>query len=118
MTRYRHDIEAARRRLAAREHHSIQTPYGSVQYAEHGQGRPLLFSHPLVGGFDTGLGCAESWIGEGFQVIAPSPASATSARRCHRVSCRPTRPTPTPCCWTRWASSGRPWSASRPVGRR
>ena len=72
MTRYQTDIEAARRRLAAREHHSIQTPYGSVQYAEHGQGPPLLFSHPLVGGFDVGLVCAESWIGDGFRVIAPS----------------------------------------------
>jgi pimeloyl-ACP methyl ester carboxylesterase len=72
MTRYRIDIDAARRRLAARERHSIQTPYGSVQYAEHGQGPPLLFSHPLVGGFDLGLGCAESWIGAGFRVIAPS----------------------------------------------
>jgi pimeloyl-ACP methyl ester carboxylesterase len=72
MTRYRRDLDAARRRLAAREHHSIQTPYGSVQYAQHGQGPPLLFSHPLVGGFDVGLGCAESWIGDGFRVIAPS----------------------------------------------
>jgi pimeloyl-ACP methyl ester carboxylesterase len=72
MTRYQTDIEAARRRLAAREHHSIQTPYGSVQYAEHGGGPPLLFSHPLVGGFDLGLGCAETWIGDGFWVIAPS----------------------------------------------
>ena len=72
MTRYRIDIDAARRRLAAREHHSIHTPYGSVQYAEQGQGPPVLFSHPLVGGFDVGLGCAESWIGDGFRVIAPS----------------------------------------------
>jgi pimeloyl-ACP methyl ester carboxylesterase len=72
MTRYRIDIDAARGRLAAREHHSIQTSYGAVQYAEHGQGPPLLFSHPLVGGFDVGLGCAESWIGNGFRVIAPS----------------------------------------------
>src|SRR5512132_520923 len=88
MTRYRTDIEAARRRLAAREHHSIQTPYGSVQYAEHGQGPPLLFSHPLVGGFDVGLGCADTWVGDGFLVIAPSrfgylgsslPPSATPA---------------------------------------
>jgi pimeloyl-ACP methyl ester carboxylesterase len=72
MTRYRHDIDAARRRLAAREHYTIQTPYGAVQYAERGQGPPLLFSHPLVGGFDVGLGCAEPWIGDGFRVIAPS----------------------------------------------
>jgi pimeloyl-ACP methyl ester carboxylesterase len=72
MTRYRRDLEAARRRLAAREHHSIQTPYGWVEYAERGQGPPLLFSHPLVGGFDVGLGCAETWIGDGFRVIAPS----------------------------------------------
>ena len=72
MTRYQTDIEAARRRLAAREHHSIQTPYGSIQYAEHGQGPPLLFSHPLVGGFDVGLGCADTWVGDAFRVIAPS----------------------------------------------
>jgi pimeloyl-ACP methyl ester carboxylesterase len=72
MTRYRIDIDAARRRLAAREHHTIQTPYGAVQYAERGQGPPVLFSHPLVGGFDVGLGCAEPWIGDGFRVIAPS----------------------------------------------
>jgi pimeloyl-ACP methyl ester carboxylesterase len=72
MTRYRRDLDAARRRLAAREHHTIHTPYGAVQYAQHGQGPPLLFSHPLVGGFDVGLGCAESWIGDGFRVIAPS----------------------------------------------
>ena len=72
MTHYRHDLDAARQRLAAREHHTIHTPYGAVQYAEHGQGPPLLFSHPLVGGFDTGLGCAETWIGDGFRVIAPS----------------------------------------------
>ena len=72
MTRYRIDLEAARRRLAAREHHSIQTPYGAVQYAERGHGPALLFSHPLVGGFDVGLGCAQTWIGDGFRVIAPS----------------------------------------------
>ena len=72
MTHYRHDLDAARQRLAAREHHTIHTPYGSVQYAERGQGPPLLFSHPLVGGFDVGLGCAETWIGDGFRVVAPS----------------------------------------------
>jgi pimeloyl-ACP methyl ester carboxylesterase len=72
MSRYRRDLEAARGRLATREQYSIQTPYGSVQYAERGQGPPLLFSHPLVGGFDVGLGCAEPWIGDGFRVIAPS----------------------------------------------
>jgi pimeloyl-ACP methyl ester carboxylesterase len=72
MTRYHRDLDAARRRLAAREQHHIQTPYGAVQYAEHGQGPPLLFSHPLVGGFDVGLGCAKTWIGDGFRVIAPS----------------------------------------------
>jgi len=44
MSRYRRDLEAARRRLAAREHHTIQTPYGAVQYAEHGGGPALLFS--------------------------------------------------------------------------
>ena len=116
MTRYRIDIDAARRRLAAREHHTIQTPYGAVQYAERGQGPPVLFSHPLVGGFDVGLGCAEPWIGDGFRVIAPSrfgylgsslPQGAMPADQARR----PTRPALS-------GSSGRPWSVSRPVGRR
>jgi pimeloyl-ACP methyl ester carboxylesterase len=96
MTRYRIDIEAARRRLAAREHHSIQTPYGSVQYAERGQGPPVLFSHPLVGGFDVGLGCAGTWIGDGFRVIAPSRFGYLGSSLPQGVL--PARPTPTPCC--------------------
>jgi pimeloyl-ACP methyl ester carboxylesterase len=72
MTRYRTDIEAARRRLAAREHpqHLHPLRIGPIRPARPGP--PLLFSHPLVGGFDLGLGCADSWIGDGFLVIAPS----------------------------------------------
>jgi pimeloyl-ACP methyl ester carboxylesterase len=72
MTRYRRDLDAARRRLAARERHSIQTRYGWIEYAERGQGPPLLFCHMLFGGFDVGLGGAEAYLGDGFRVIAPS----------------------------------------------
>lgn len=72
MSRYRHDLEAARQRLAARERHSIQTRYGSVEYADHGEGPPLLFSHLLFGGFDVGLSSAETYLGDGYRVIAPS----------------------------------------------
>jgi hypothetical protein len=43
MRRYRRDLEAARRRLAARQRHSIRTRYGSIEYAERGTGPPLLF---------------------------------------------------------------------------
>ena len=72
MGRYRRELEAARRRLAERERHSIQTRYGSIEYGERGTGPPLLFSHVLFGGFDLGLGSAEAYLGDGFRVIAPS----------------------------------------------
>jgi pimeloyl-ACP methyl ester carboxylesterase len=92
MSRYRHELEAARRRLAAHQRHSIHTRYGSVEYAERGQGPPLLFSHLLFGGFDVGLGSAEAYLGDGFRVIAPSrfgylgsslPAGAMPADQAH-----------------------------------
>jgi pimeloyl-ACP methyl ester carboxylesterase len=72
MSRYRRELEAARRRLAARQRHSIHARYGSIEYAEQGVGPPLLFSYLLFGGFDLGLGTADAYLGDGFRVIAPS----------------------------------------------
>lgn len=73
MIGYRRDIRAARARLAGLErHHLHSATFGTVEYAEHGAGRALLFSHPLFGGFDPGIALAQTYVGERFRVIAPS----------------------------------------------
>ncbi len=70
---YRHDLEAARRELAARERRYLHgTRFGTVEYADQGDGMPVLVSHPLFGGFDVGLGIAHTYIGDGFRIVAPS----------------------------------------------
>jgi hypothetical protein len=52
--RYRHDLEAARARLAA-DRTAIQTASGAVEYAERGTGEPLLAIHAIFGGCDQAL---------------------------------------------------------------
>jgi pimeloyl-ACP methyl ester carboxylesterase len=45
--RYRHDMKAARARLAAAERHVVSTPWGAVEYAERGSGAPVLVVHGI-----------------------------------------------------------------------
>jgi pimeloyl-ACP methyl ester carboxylesterase len=45
--RYRRDLNAARARLAAAERHVISTPWGAVEYAEQGEGDPVLVVHGI-----------------------------------------------------------------------
>jgi pimeloyl-ACP methyl ester carboxylesterase len=71
--RYRRDIEVARRRLADRERRILRDlRFGEIEYAEWGDGPPMILSHPLFGGFDAGPGLAETYIGGGHRFIAPS----------------------------------------------
>jgi pimeloyl-ACP methyl ester carboxylesterase len=70
---YRRDLKAARSALAARERDFLRgTRFGTIEYADRGDGTPVLVSHPLFGGFDVGLGIARTYVGEDFRVIAPS----------------------------------------------
>lgn len=70
---YRGDMRAARFRLAGLDRRYLHAPMcGTIEYAEHGAGTALLFSHPLFGGCDAGLGLAQTYAGDGFRVIAPS----------------------------------------------
>jgi pimeloyl-ACP methyl ester carboxylesterase len=70
---YRRDIRAASSRLAGLERHYLHsTADGTIEYAEHGDGPALLFSHPLFGGFDAGIGLSQTYVGDGVRVIAPS----------------------------------------------
>lgn len=73
MMGYRQEMRIARVRLARIEHHDLRSAaYGTIEYAERGAGPPLLFSHPLFGGFDAGIGLAHAYAGPRYHVIAPS----------------------------------------------
>src|SRR6187455_2491619 len=44
---YRHDMNAARARLAAVDRHVVSTRWGAVEYAERGSGAPVLVVHGI-----------------------------------------------------------------------
>lgn len=51
---------------------TVSTPQGVVEYAERGEGPPLLAVHGAPGGCDQGLMAGETFRAGGFRVIAPS----------------------------------------------
>jgi hypothetical protein len=59
-------------RLAAIDRSRVETPLGTVEYAQRGTGPPLLVSHGIFGGFDAALDHADTYGGDRFRVIAPS----------------------------------------------
>ena len=90
---YRHDIGAAR--LHANVGSRIaQTPCGPIEYAESGEGMPVLIVHGAGGGFDQGSYFAVPLTKKGFRAIAmsrfgylrtplPPDASAEAQARAH-----------------------------------
>ena len=68
---YRKEIRRARRRVATGSQ-ILQTALGAIEYAEAGEGPPVLIIHGAGGGFDQGLDMAEGLVQNGFRVIAIS----------------------------------------------
>jgi pimeloyl-ACP methyl ester carboxylesterase len=62
----------AQRRLSSIQHTSIPSPFGTIEYAERGEGDPVLVLHGIFGGFDAAYLTVDPWIGDGFRVVAPS----------------------------------------------
>lgn len=62
----------AQRRLSSIQHTSIPSPFGTIEYAERGEGDPVLVLHGIFGGFDAAYLTVDPWIGDGFHVVAPS----------------------------------------------
>ncbi|MGQ7791021.1 alpha/beta fold hydrolase [Faunimonas sp. B44] len=60
------------RQSLAREARTAATAAGVVEFAERGDGPPVLVVHGAGGGFDQGLLIAEAFVGQGFRWIAPS----------------------------------------------
>jgi hypothetical protein len=99
---YREFLAAAYSRMSSEPRQYLNEPrVGSVEYVDDGDGSPLLFSHPLFGGFDVGLRAGRAHAGPQFRLIAPSrfgylgstlPTGATPAIQAGRP--------------TRWSCSG------------
>jgi len=68
---YCRDIRAARARVSSGSN-VLNTPCGPIEYAEAGNGPPVLVIHGAGGGFDQGLELAQPLIDAGFRVIAVS----------------------------------------------
>jgi pimeloyl-ACP methyl ester carboxylesterase len=68
--RYRKEIGAIRDRVD-RGSTIAETAVGKIEYAETGEGEPMLSIHGAGGGYDQGL-LVVSDFGEGYRVVAPS----------------------------------------------
>jgi pimeloyl-ACP methyl ester carboxylesterase len=65
-------LRRAQERLSSIEHTSIDSRFGTIEYAERGEGHPVLLLHGIFGGFDAACLTADRWIGDGFHGVAPS----------------------------------------------
>lgn len=68
---YSRSIRAARKRVSGGSS-TVETRFGTMEYAIAGEGRPLLMIHGTGGGFDQGLNFIEGLISKGYRAIAPS----------------------------------------------
>lgn len=64
----------------------IDTPYGPIEYAEQGEGTPVLVIHGAGGGFDQGLLIGEIMLGNKNRIIAPSRFGYLGSPAPHVVS--------------------------------
>ena len=68
---FNRDMTAARERLVGRST-TIETSFGTLEYAVMGEGEPILTVHGAGGGFDQGIDLTGALAGHGYQLIAPS----------------------------------------------
>ncbi len=69
---YRKDMEAARQRIEADNRQVIDSAEGPIEFAESGDGPPVLLIHGAGGGFDQGLDLGRAFVGDNYRVLAPS----------------------------------------------
>lgn len=71
VSRYRRDIAQARQRLSDVDRTVITTTFGALEYAEHGDGEPILMVHGIFQGCDGAILSARDLVA-GRRVIGPS----------------------------------------------
>jgi len=64
-------MKAARKRLVGRSQ-TIQTSFGTLEFAEIGAGVPMLIVHGAEGGFDQGIDMTSAMAAHGYRLIVPS----------------------------------------------
>jgi pimeloyl-ACP methyl ester carboxylesterase len=71
--RYRRDIDAARRRIAALDWRSVETSFGKIEYVDRGEGPVVLVIHGITEAADGGLrDLAEELVPDGYRLLVPS----------------------------------------------
>ncbi len=65
------EMAAARARLVGRSK-TVETSFGTLEYAEIGEGVPMLIVHGAEGGFDQGVDMTGAMAGRGYRLIVPS----------------------------------------------
>ena len=65
------DLATARARLVGRSK-TMETSFGTLEYAVIGEGVPVLIVHGAEGGFDQGVDMTGALAGRGYQLIVPS----------------------------------------------
>lgn len=92
---YSRDIRLAHERVSTGSR-IVQTACGPIEYAEAGDGEPVLIVHGAGGGFDQGMEFGESLAKRGFRVIAmsrfgylrtPMPADASAVAQADAHAC-------------------------------
>jgi 2-hydroxy-6-oxonona-2,4-dienedioate hydrolase len=68
---FAHDLSGARARLLGRSR-TVETSFGTLEYALLGKGDPILAIHGAGGGFDQAVDMTGAVVGQGYQLIAPS----------------------------------------------
>src|SRR5215207_10023093 len=72
IARYRRDLRCDYERLARFEPSVIDTPFGRVEYAQAGDGPPVLVVHGVFGRYDFGVGVGRANVPAGHRIISPS----------------------------------------------
>ncbi len=68
---YLSDMRDARKRISGRST-ILSSPFGDIEYTEHGSGLPVLVVHGSGGGFDQGELVADAVLDKRFRSITPS----------------------------------------------
>jgi len=69
--KFAYDLRTARARLVGHSQ-TIETSFGTLEYAEMGEGEPMLIVHGAEGGFDQGIDMTGAMAGRGYRLIVPS----------------------------------------------
>ena len=72
IARYRQDLWRDHERLTGFKPSVVDTPFGGVEYAQAGDGPPVMVVHGVLGGFDFGVGVGRVNVPAGYRIISPS----------------------------------------------